>query len=177
MAILHWLVSQSLYIVSTKAYDNLSNARPADDEIAVGGGIAATIFSITLGGLLTIFLPAIAFKRFPGGIPLASSSSRAISAACRRAPDEDRNVALLPLQFGLRRLASEHYPHGRDRMFIGFSSKPVQRLTRRAVVSLDEDDNGLNCTDDCPRIEPLEFDEEGAQSLFPTECMVRALDQ
>ncbi|KAL4939673.1 hypothetical protein BDV06DRAFT_198363 [Aspergillus oleicola] len=103
-AVLHWLVSQSLFFVQIVTFDMHGARLPSDEEIvSVGHSSVATIFTIVVGGLLPIASLLLGLRRFKSPMPLAGECSAAISAACHPptpSTDDDANHALKPVQWG-----------------------------------------------------------------------------
>ena len=124
MATLHWLVSQSIFLVYIEYYTYDSEVIPIETTNACGWNTAAVLMSLLLGAGLVIFIMAIGwFRRYPPGIPLASSCSKAIEAACHRATYENADNSLWPLSYGVLK---DIGPNGYKR--VGFSAKPVGPL-------------------------------------------------
>ena len=109
-AVLHWLVSQSLFLVPvTVTYqpgELYGRYRVPDDPSqghrlisSCGYSPIAIITVIPLGALLLLVVIANGFRKYRKGMPLAGSCSAAISAACHR-PEEDVDAALLPVSWG-----------------------------------------------------------------------------
>ena len=97
-AILHWLVSQSLFLVNMNGY------RASGQELVLtlstlGYSCIAIITVICLGAIL-ILLEVLNGFRVHRGMPLAGSCSAAISAACHR-PEEDVDAATKPVMWGV----------------------------------------------------------------------------
>ena len=80
-AMLHWLVSQSLFFVEVILYDTVGNITP-ERLVACGYSPMAMIFALLLGASMMIVILALGFRYFKNSMPLASSCSAAISAAC-----------------------------------------------------------------------------------------------
>ena len=93
-AILHWLVSQSLFLARVMVVDS-----PGQSISTCGYSNIAIIFVIALGSLLVLIVILHGFRSFNCKMPLASSCSAAISAACHP-PELDTDAALKPLQWG-----------------------------------------------------------------------------
>jgi hypothetical protein len=96
--VFHWLASQSIFKVQISITD--LQTRQVTDEISTCGYSPVAIilttvvgFTIAAGGLI------ISGFWYPAGVPLASSCSAAISAACHASP-EDVDVSLLPVHWG-----------------------------------------------------------------------------
>jgi hypothetical protein len=94
----HWLASQSLFKVQISITD--AHTRQVIDEISTCGYspvaiILTTIIAFVIAG------GGVPVSRlwYPAGMPLASSNSAAISAACHP-PPEDVDASVLPVQWG-----------------------------------------------------------------------------
>ena len=105
--VLHWLVSQSIFLVAVNRYDRDGN--PAKDYysysryedgiseysddigewLSCGFSPVAILAVILVGVAMVLLLLAQGFRRFESGIPLAGTSSGAIAAACHVAQGED----------------------------------------------------------------------------------------
>ena len=128
--LLHWLVSQSLFFVSVKAYDYDSNpnstATPTrirqhkQDFVITGYSPIAILTVIIVGALIVFVAIATSLQRFKSGIPMAGSCSAAISAACHPNRTEDEHASTLPLQWGVTAI-NDGFGH------CTFSSKEVDR--------------------------------------------------
>ena len=152
MAAVHWSVSQSLFIVSINHYDAQGNLESGSNDMArydlerydmgpydigpndMGRNMdltlewsqAGLVLSIALGTCLVLFLVATGFRRYPLGIPVAGSSSLAISAACKRQSNHGQDIVLYALKYGKFQnmdAASTGEP------FAGFSSEDVAPLS------------------------------------------------
>lgn len=117
MAILHWLISQSIFVIATETYIYAGTeaaeplARiPQNDSYLVGFSSPGSMLSVALGTSLLIWTGVLGIANKLEGIevdgvgtklhmPLASSCSAAISAACHR-PEDDSAAHLLPVVWG-----------------------------------------------------------------------------
>jgi hypothetical protein len=81
-AILHWLISQSLFLVGIEAYDSDWKPTHQSDLTTRGYTPAAIVCSLSLGVFMLICLLATGSKKLSSGMPVAGSCSFAISAAC-----------------------------------------------------------------------------------------------
>jgi hypothetical protein len=97
-ALLHWLVSQSLFLMSIDFYDSLG--RPGDNDPyndkffgyqTVGFSPPAIIAVLVCGGLMTISIVVLGHIPYRRGMPVAGSSSMAISAACHFTAEDGAN--------------------------------------------------------------------------------------
>lgn len=103
-AILHWAISQSIYLTRIAVYQDdvlLPIYDLPGSTITLGWTSGALLLSIILGGLLFLIVLGFAiFKRYPAGLPLLGSCSLVIAAACHRRAD-DKEVELGPVQWGV----------------------------------------------------------------------------
>ena len=102
--ILHWLVSQSVFVVLANTYDYSNGGSPQDEGlnvIGVGWSPYGVILTLIVGGALILGLWLYAFLlRYPRGMPLAGTCSAAISAACHR-PQWDGDAARKKVMWGV----------------------------------------------------------------------------
>lgn len=98
-AILHWLVSQSLFLAFVDYLNPDGTLDSADSISTVGYSCIAIFFAIIVGVIAMLAGVANGFRRYDDGIPLVGSCSAAISAACHR-PNEDASASLLPIKWG-----------------------------------------------------------------------------
>ena len=96
--ILHWLVSQSLFLARVAKFSN-GDEQIENDISTVGYSCVAIITVICFGGIVVISGILFGFRRYKTGMPLAGSCSAAISAACHR-PNEDVDAAYKPVMWG-----------------------------------------------------------------------------
>ena len=90
---LHWLVSQSLFLVKVEAYfeNDAPNPEAGDNINACGYSPIAILTTIIMGTILLALGIATGFRRYQmNGIPFAGSCSAAISAACHPPLGDDR---------------------------------------------------------------------------------------
>lgn len=95
-ALLHWSVSQSIFFVGIDAYED---GKLGWSKFGLGFSVQPIILDIVLGSCMLLVLVGMGFRKLQGEIPLASSNSYAISAACHR-PEEDTDAALKPVMWG-----------------------------------------------------------------------------
>lgn len=95
--VLHWFVSQSIFYLMLITY--LPNDQPDPDNTMSSVGYSSTpiFLSILVGAVMMVILFALAFRKFKSAMPVAASSSAAISAACHAPKDEDLDMAALGL--------------------------------------------------------------------------------
>lgn len=123
--ILHWLVSQSIFLVSIEtliwdAYSEWQEGKSAYvpatqyDYVGMSSGISPNvltcgfspipmIFVMVIAGLMILSLIVLGAKKYEASMPVASSNSLAIAAACHvpTAEFECTNVALKKVQWGV----------------------------------------------------------------------------
>jgi hypothetical protein len=96
----HWLASQSLFMVQITVTDAETRKIAPKDQISTCGySPFAIILTVVTATVIAISGIAIGRLRFPAGMPVASSCSAAISAACHPPPG-DEDAQLLPVQWG-----------------------------------------------------------------------------
>ena len=112
----HWLISQSVFVIQSVgvAYGSSFYRYPAYDSSLVGYANIGIIYSLLAGSIMVIAVVTLGFcnsyrprkhdeKQETDAqsytMPLVSTCSAAISAACHR-PDEDSESHLLPVRWG-----------------------------------------------------------------------------
>jgi len=92
-AVLHWLVSQSIFVVFVQSYgtDGAFNGNPDGDAAIYTCGFSpsAILTTIIVGSVVLCLGIANGFRQYKPGIPLAGSCSAAISAACHPPPGDE----------------------------------------------------------------------------------------
>jgi hypothetical protein len=126
---LHWLASQSIFLVAIDFYDYDGNFGGYDvngnvnfDFKTCGYSPIAIITVVVLGALLIIAMVALGYVRYNGGMTLAGSCSMAISAACHlhKGIDGDGEVmATEKLQWGVVSVSEDRVGH------CSFSAKEI----------------------------------------------------
>ncbi|KAG0646007.1 hypothetical protein D0Z07_7768 [Hyphodiscus hymeniophilus] len=97
--LLHWLMSQSLFLALVDIMDDEGNLDTDESVSTVGYSCIAIFFAIIVGVIAVTAGLLNGFRRYNSGIPLVGSCSAAISAACHRQSD-DASASLLPLKWG-----------------------------------------------------------------------------
>ena len=128
-ALLHWLISQSLFLVriSVYAYDGIES--PSRSISATGYSPYAIVFAVCMGGALLIGVLLLGFlRKYPATMPLAACCSASIAASCQ--PEEDMakdSLAQEKLQWGVvdqGMMADDHD----GPLHASFSTKGVEPL-------------------------------------------------
>jgi hypothetical protein len=120
----HWLTSQSIFVVSIFVLEPYQ--RMVTRQISTCGfSPIAIILATSLGAAIALGGLIIGRLKFADGMPVASSCSAAISAACHPS-SEDANASSLPVQWGAvthgKRTSNTGEPVGH----CAFSSLPVE---------------------------------------------------
>lgn len=103
-ALIHWLISQSIFLVSANAYDEPTRRRPGFDIMALGYSPLAIIITVCVGILLPAALLLMGCRRFKSGMPIAGGCSLAIAAACHpraKTDDDEFDIEYRLLQWGV----------------------------------------------------------------------------
>lgn len=98
--VLHWLVSQSIFLARVTAIGRDGQEDPAYSVSTCGYSCIAIVTAIFLGSIALIFGNLNGFRRYRDGMPLVGSCSAAISAACHR-PENDVDASVLPVKWGV----------------------------------------------------------------------------
>lgn len=86
LGVLHWLVSQSIFFVNIENYSTDGTLLPWQILVICGYSPSAVIFGAILGLLLFVTLIGLGCLPFPAGMPLLSTCSLTLSAACHVLP-------------------------------------------------------------------------------------------
>ncbi|KAF1848866.1 uncharacterized protein K460DRAFT_364812 [Cucurbitaria berberidis CBS 394.84] len=125
---LHWLVSQSIFLISLDYYDVFGNAgrgyfRGDQDLKTLGFSPSAIISVIGLGSLMVIAIVCFGSIPYKRGMPLAGSCSLAISAACHVLDGDETDGVMAAeqnLQWGVVSISHDGVGH------CAFSTKCVE---------------------------------------------------
>ncbi|RAH70543.1 uncharacterized protein BO66DRAFT_450920 [Aspergillus aculeatinus CBS 121060] len=88
--LLHWLISQSLFMIGIEAFGSDGLRAAASDFITCGWSPAGMVGSIVVGLVMVLGVFCLGRRRFESAMPVASSCSLAITAACH--PSFDPNI-------------------------------------------------------------------------------------
>lgn len=127
MAVLHWLVSQSIFLVNVSTYDNNGIRVPGRDISACGYSMYGLVASLSVGLLLIVALLLCGCQKLGKGAPIVRSCSLAISAAANGRAQE----ATLPLMYGVLSHDDNRFEHkseGETRRKVGFGANEVHPL-------------------------------------------------
>ncbi|KAJ5355111.1 uncharacterized protein N7496_012323 [Penicillium cataractarum] len=100
LLLLHWLVSQSVFLARSTAF--LPSGEPIDSDSSSRAcySTMGIILSLATGIVLIVTLIGIGFQRTMFLLPPVSTCSAAISAACHQ-PEGDSDAALLPVEWAV----------------------------------------------------------------------------
>lgn len=134
MAVLHWAVSRSIFLVDLKAYNVVGSGLEAKQGTFSSSGYSpmAITVSVGIGTVMATSIIALSRCRLNAGIPSVGSNSLAISAASYLAPSEREDAVLLPLMYGFIHTA-ERDENGKRR--VGFSCERVCPLVDDEMYS------------------------------------------
>jgi hypothetical protein len=127
---LHWLVSQSIFLVAFDIYDKQGNEKDARSyEVGTrtcGYSPVAMLTVIILGFLMLVGIVGFGFLPYKQGMPLAGSCSLAISAACHPGQhlEDDTVLSEQELQWGVVSTGADGVGH------CAYSSKEVGPLVK-----------------------------------------------
>ena len=129
MALLHWAVSRSIYLVQIVVRDEKGQYMPflrdgSGSFSACGFNLSALVLALALGGCMVLVLLALGRRRLSPGAPVVGRCSLAISAACHADPAEGE-LWLKPLMYGIIPALSGGRPRNRPR--VGLSSRDVDK--------------------------------------------------
>jgi len=85
-SVLHWLISQSLFVARTEILDTYGNPEPIS-YMEVGYSPLAILVSLLFGSGMVLAMILNGFRKLKGGV-LVGNNSLAISAACHRSTDD-----------------------------------------------------------------------------------------
>ncbi|PIA99817.1 hypothetical protein CB0940_02499 [Cercospora beticola] len=127
MALLHWLISRSLFFKAVEYYDP-AGEMSEESYTACAFSPLALILSCSLGALLILVFCALSLRKVHRGMPLMGSCSIAISAACANC-GEGGEAAMKALMYGVLTTGTDEQQQGTKR--VGFSQYEVEPLQGR----------------------------------------------
>ena len=112
--VLHWLVSQSIFLVAVQRYTpwgipiinwkSISNEPLKGKELTCGYSPIAILCVILVGIFMIVLGAVMGSRRYAAGMPLVGSCSAAISAACHsETPNLEHDLAISRIQWGVTR--------------------------------------------------------------------------
>ncbi|KAE8405608.1 hypothetical protein BDV37DRAFT_293060 [Aspergillus pseudonomiae] len=97
-AVMHWLLSQSIFFVHIQVYDVHDQLSPTSFR-GCGYSPIAIFIVLLVSSVALLALLGVSSRRLKSRMPLATHCSAAISAACHPPPG-DRDAALKPVMWG-----------------------------------------------------------------------------
>jgi hypothetical protein len=119
--ILHWLLSQSFFLVRLDAYDGQRKIDTARSRSDCGFSLISYFVAVGVAFCLLCAVGVAGLMKLQMRMPVAASCSLAISAACHGNPDEV-DVHLKKVKWGV---VGNSVEEGREHC--SFSAKPVKR--------------------------------------------------
>jgi len=96
---LHYLISQSLFIVRINYYRANGFEDPENSLDTLGYSVLAIICVLLIGGIGVVLIILVGFRHYPGLMPIGATCSAVIAAACWR-PDSDTQAATQDVMWG-----------------------------------------------------------------------------
>lgn len=122
-ALMHWLVSRSLYLVRISIIGPRGEPQPDKLITACGFSTLAMLMVIVLWGVMVVFLLVVSHRKLSQSIPLIGTTSAAVSAMCHH-PNDRATEAFRPLLWGVTEEPIERRP-GHCSLSSGKVSTPV----------------------------------------------------
>ena len=99
--LLHYLVSQSIFLAVISQWDEIGNLKLATAVVTCGYSPAAMIAVMLCGAVIVVGVTTFSLRRLDVCIPMSSSCSAAIAAACHRSQSDYEDASGKPLQWGV----------------------------------------------------------------------------
>lgn len=122
--VLHWLTSQSIFLVRLKSMSDVSPGKVAQVVNGCGYSPVAIIFTTAAAGIVFVALYLNGFRRFPAGIPIVGSCSAAIAASCHAGAGEGPDMVQYPLMYGVLKGTGTRRKLFRRRKFLKTAASP-----------------------------------------------------
>jgi hypothetical protein len=105
-AFLHWLVSQSFFLVSVQLYGYTSNGwtpvrKNQVTRVSLGYSIQPMVVALATGGFLLVAILGAGCLPFKTAMPVVGNCSAAIAAACQPLGEDDGEAATSAVQWGV----------------------------------------------------------------------------
>ena len=97
--LLHWLVSQSLFLARLDVYDRNNTLDQGKSISSCGSSPIALVLSLVVIVIIIIPVIGVGLRRYKPGMPYVGNCSAAISAACH-APIDDKGASRKPVRWG-----------------------------------------------------------------------------
>ncbi|GIZ37914.1 hypothetical protein CKM354_000134300 [Cercospora kikuchii] len=102
-ALLHWLISQSLFLIRVVPYRAELSTQTLEaltaDKSGVGISLVPMLAGVVLALCMLLIVMGLGFRKLASNMPIAGSCSFALAAAAHR-PQEDEKASTLPLMWG-----------------------------------------------------------------------------
>lgn len=123
---LHWLLSQSVFLVKITVSDKDGVESSASSFTACGWSAVALAVALLFAVVMMLAVVGISWKKYHPGMPIMRSCSRAIAAACHPLPG-DGDAAYKSLMYGVVGCTTGGVEHA------AFSSKEVKPLQQGVI--------------------------------------------
>ena len=120
---LHYLVSQSIFLAVVSQWDEVGQLQNAVAVATCGYSPLAMIFVMLCGAAIVTGLAILSWRRLDMGIPIVSSCSAAIAAACHKPPGDYENASEKAVKWGVVEEAGVQGEFGH----CSFTSLPVSK--------------------------------------------------
>ncbi|KAL4743148.1 hypothetical protein BDV11DRAFT_179076 [Aspergillus similis] len=108
-ALLHWLMSQSIFLVRVLARDSHLRRFSSRDTTTIGYSPPAIVAGLCVGFVLLLGVLGFGARRFKTGMPVAGSCSLAIAAACHPVVKGDEGEDGLGIEYKRLKWGVESY--------------------------------------------------------------------
>lgn len=124
--LLHWLISQSLFLVRITVYDYNGLPDTGQQVSAIGYSPLAIIFALCTGSVVLLAVLYVGvMRKLPATMPLAACCSASVAAMCqpRQGDLTQRDVTMMKLQWGVLDDRSSTEDNGNAIQHGSFSAK------------------------------------------------------
>ena len=125
-SVLHWLLSQSFFLVRLNVLDREGNVKNTDSVSACGFSSVSLMVFWAVALVLICAVATVCMKRMKQSMPIAASCSCVISAACH-VPHSDVEHHLQKLRWGVVPTPGRSHGHCCITSTLG-TKKPIQRM-------------------------------------------------
>ena len=120
---LHWLISQSIFLVNVSVFDMNGTEDPSRAISGCGWSGRGLVATLCVGAIMMAMLFGVGSRKYHSGMPIMTSCSQAISAACHPPPG-DADAAFQGLMYGVTIEMADRC------RYVGFSSQEVRPLAQ-----------------------------------------------
>ncbi|KAH8179484.1 hypothetical protein LIA77_01003 [Sarocladium implicatum] len=99
--LMHWLISRSFFLARITAIDSKNQQNNLDSFSTCAYSPLAIFITMMAGICLIAVIIGMGLRQYDGTMPMVSTNSKAISAACHALEGDKREGWLLPVQWGV----------------------------------------------------------------------------